>query len=125
MRVPYIVLAYRMAVDRRDTCGGLSFANSVRTPFLRSVLLPVMETARALPTAVILLVAGMVSLGAAVTGSLYLWRLAAPSILYCNGWSNCRAAVPLSPRSRASVSSRSMSSPPRGHRGMTGSKYAA
>ncbi|MDQ3402378.1 MAG: ABC transporter ATP-binding protein/permease [Actinomycetota bacterium] len=76
-------LSARRVADA-DTAVDTGYHARVRTLFLRSVLFPVMEAAQALPTATVLLVGGMayvdgmVSLGAAVTGSLYMWQLVAP-----------------------------------------------
>ncbi|MFE1130724.1 ABC transporter ATP-binding protein [Streptomyces albidoflavus] len=67
-----------------DKAVDTTYAAGVRTLRLRTVLFPVTEFAHSLPMALILLVGGLsylngtLSLGAVVSGSLYMWQLVDP-----------------------------------------------
>ncbi|WP_205856017.1 ABC transporter ATP-binding protein [Phytoactinopolyspora endophytica] len=71
-------------ITEMDTAIDQVYRTRVRTLFLRSVLFPVSDLANAVPVAVLLMVGGyaytegVMSLGAVVAGSLYLWRLRDP-----------------------------------------------
>lgn len=74
----------RRRIADADDAVDTAYLARCRTLFLRSVLFPVTDFAHSLPLALVLLaggiayVHGVVSLGAVVAGSLYLWQLVDP-----------------------------------------------
>ncbi|WP_376778659.1 ABC transporter ATP-binding protein [Phytoactinopolyspora halotolerans] len=71
-------------VAEADAAIGRAYRTRVRTLALRSVFFPVSDVANVLPAAVLLVLGGfaytegIVSLGAVVAGSLYIWQLTEP-----------------------------------------------
>ncbi|WP_020576150.1 ABC transporter ATP-binding protein [Actinopolymorpha alba] len=71
-------------IDAGEARIATAYATRVRTLFLRSVLFPVADFAHALPVALMLLIGGalysqdVVSLGAVIAASLYMWQLVDP-----------------------------------------------
>jgi ATP-binding cassette subfamily C protein len=78
-----------LGLERRRVAGGddritVGFATKRRTLWLRNVWFPILEFTHTLPVAAMLVVGGylhgsdVVSLGAVITATLYMWRLTVP-----------------------------------------------